>query len=131
MTRKPQDTSAEEPDGGNLHVRFRGGPGRGDRPGLLNKSWLIPLGCMGILTVAQAQEATPPAQAAPSVRQACQADVEKLCAGVRPGGGRIRECIAAHKDELSPACKDALQSARAHRAGAKGEGPAEQPAKPQ
>ncbi len=36
MTRNPQDTSAEEPDGGNLHVRFRGGPGRGDRPGLLN-----------------------------------------------------------------------------------------------
>jgi len=37
MTRKPQDTSAEEPDGGNLHVRFRGGPGRGNRPGLLNR----------------------------------------------------------------------------------------------
>ena len=36
MARKPQDTSAEEPDGGNLHVRFRGGPGRGNRPGLLN-----------------------------------------------------------------------------------------------
>jgi hypothetical protein len=36
MLRVPQDTSAEEPDGGNLHVRFRGGPGRGDRPGLLN-----------------------------------------------------------------------------------------------
>ena len=36
MTRDPQDTSAEEPDGGNLQVRFRGGPGRGDRPGLLN-----------------------------------------------------------------------------------------------
>jgi hypothetical protein len=38
MTRKPQDTSAEEPDGGNLHVRFRGGPGRGNRPGLLNRT---------------------------------------------------------------------------------------------
>ena len=36
MTRKPQDTSAEEPDGGNLHVRFQRGPGRGVRPGLLN-----------------------------------------------------------------------------------------------
>ncbi len=36
MTRDPQDTSAEEPDGGNLHVRFRGGPGRDNRPGLLN-----------------------------------------------------------------------------------------------
>src|SRR6202158_787992 len=38
MARKPQDTSAEEPDGGNLHCRFRGAPGRGNRPGLLNKA---------------------------------------------------------------------------------------------
>jgi len=38
MTRDPRDTSAEEPDGGNLQVRFRGGPGSGNRPGLLNKS---------------------------------------------------------------------------------------------
>ena len=37
MTRDPRDTSAEEPDGGNLHVRFRRGPGSGNRPGLLNK----------------------------------------------------------------------------------------------
>src|SRR5437879_4753651 len=36
MTRAPQDTSAEEPDGGNLQVRLRRGPGRGNRPGLLN-----------------------------------------------------------------------------------------------
>jgi hypothetical protein len=36
MSRDPPDSSAEEPDGGNLHVRFRGGPGRGNPPGLLN-----------------------------------------------------------------------------------------------
>lgn len=36
MTRGPRDTSAEEPDGGNLQVRFRRGPGSGDRLGLLN-----------------------------------------------------------------------------------------------
>jgi hypothetical protein len=35
MTRDPRDTSAEEPDGGNLQVRFRRGPGSGNRPGLL------------------------------------------------------------------------------------------------
>ena len=38
MTWVPQDTSAEEPDDGNLHVRFRGGPGQGDPPGLLNNT---------------------------------------------------------------------------------------------
>lgn len=36
MDKRPQDTSAEEPNGGNLHVRLRRGPGRGNRPGLLN-----------------------------------------------------------------------------------------------
>jgi acyl dehydratase len=36
MTNEPQDTSAEEPDGGNLQVRFRRGLGLGNRPGLLN-----------------------------------------------------------------------------------------------
>jgi hypothetical protein len=37
MSKRPQDRSAEEPDGGNPHIRFRGGLGRGNRPGLLNK----------------------------------------------------------------------------------------------
>ena len=37
MNKRPQDTSAEEPDGGNPHIRFRGGPGLGNRPGLLNR----------------------------------------------------------------------------------------------
>jgi hypothetical protein len=36
MSPRPQDTSAEEPEGGNPHIRFRGGPRQGDRPGLLN-----------------------------------------------------------------------------------------------
>jgi hypothetical protein len=36
MSKRPQDTSAEEPEGGNPHIRFRGGPRQGDRPGLLN-----------------------------------------------------------------------------------------------
>lgn len=36
MTKDPRDTPAEEPDGGNPHVRFRRGLGLSDRPGLLN-----------------------------------------------------------------------------------------------
>ena len=38
MTRNPRATSAEEPNGGNLHVRIRRGPGPGNRPGLLTKA---------------------------------------------------------------------------------------------
>jgi hypothetical protein len=51
MTKRPQDTSAEEPDGGNLHVRIRRGPGRGNQPGLLNKWQRARLSLLGILVI--------------------------------------------------------------------------------
>jgi hypothetical protein len=51
------------------------------------------------------------------VREACRADVERLCKGVEPGGGRIRECLRAHREELSDGCKAAIKEARAHHHG--------------
>jgi hypothetical protein len=47
-----------------------------------------------------------------ALRSACKDDVRKLCPDVKPGGGRIKECMAAHKDELSPTCHDALLQAK-------------------
>ncbi|BDG04734.1 cysteine rich repeat-containing protein [Anaeromyxobacter oryzae] len=41
---------------------------------------------------------------------ACRADVEKLCSGIKPGGGRIAACLAANKAKLSPECKADLAS---------------------
>ncbi len=38
-------------------------------------------------------------------RQACKADYSRLCAGVSPGGGRIRKCFNDNFDSLSEACK--------------------------
>lgn len=35
----------------------------------------------------------------------CQPDVDKLCAGVAPDGGRILACLGSHQAELSPVCK--------------------------
>ena len=35
----------------------------------------------------------------------CAADVQKFCASVQPGGGRIIECLKSHEADLSPACK--------------------------
>ncbi|HTO97162.1 MAG TPA: cysteine rich repeat-containing protein [Myxococcales bacterium] len=37
--------------------------------------------------------------------QACQADVEKLCPGTKPGPER-HACMQQHKDEVSPGCKE-------------------------
>lgn len=35
----------------------------------------------------------------------CMADAARLCANVEPGGGAQMQCLKAHRDELSPACK--------------------------
>lgn len=49
------------------------------------------------------------AQAEPGPgRGACLHDVKTLCAGVQPGGGRIRDCIREHRAQLSQECKMAI-----------------------
>jgi hypothetical protein len=42
----------------------------------------------------------------------CRADIEKFCADVKPGGGRVAECLRKHHTELSPACKARGQEVR-------------------
>ena len=64
-------------------------------------------------------EAPPPPQVQPPpmqssippmsvIAQACAGDVDRLCAGVPPGEGRIRMCMRAHITELSAPCFDTL-----------------------
>ncbi|HUL46834.1 MAG TPA: cysteine rich repeat-containing protein [Steroidobacteraceae bacterium] len=96
------------------------------------KIGLLPLACLGFLSMtAQAGDAPaapPPGQA---VRAACAADFKRFCSEVQPGGGRIRACIAQHRDELSDGCRDALQRSRAHRLPPRnpgGQGASDQPA---
>ena len=43
-------------------------------------------------------------------RAACQADFEKFCPGVEPGGGRIVECLAKQLDKLMPECKTVVEA---------------------
>jgi hypothetical protein len=59
-----------------------------------------------------AAQPAPPAAVPAEVRSACEADVAKLCAGIQPGGGRILQCLAQHKSEVSDACKQAVAKAR-------------------
>ena len=43
-----------------------------------------------------------------TLRNACGSDVKALCAGVQPGGGRIRACMKEHRAQLSVSCKLAI-----------------------
>jgi hypothetical protein len=36
----------------------------------------------------------------------CKADIEKFCKDVKPGQGRIVQCMRQHEGELSSACKN-------------------------
>jgi hypothetical protein len=60
----------------------------------------------------------------PEVQAACAADVQKLCAGIRPGGGRIIACLKQHQDQVSNQCKQAIVKAR------QGQNPPPPPAPP-
>lgn len=43
------------------------------------------------------------------VAKYCKADVERLCKGVAPGGGRLLKCLKANPDQLTVGCAKALQ----------------------
>ena len=45
-----------------------------------------------------------------AARVACSPDLQQLCAGVQPGGGRMLACLKDHRDQISPACKQAVKS---------------------
>jgi hypothetical protein len=40
--------------------------------------------------------------------QACKEDATKLCKDVKPGGGRILQCLKQHESELSATCKEKM-----------------------
>jgi hypothetical protein len=43
-------------------------------------------------------------------RGACGPDYQKYCAGTAPGGGRVVACLNTHRNQLSAACKTAIDS---------------------
>jgi hypothetical protein len=65
---------------------------------------------------------------------ACAGDAERLCHGMRPGGGRIIGCLRGNAASLTPGCRAALgisETAPASREGsARGGGTARRPAGP-
>jgi Golgi apparatus protein 1 len=37
----------------------------------------------------------------------CQEEIRKFCKDVKPGGGRVDQCLHAHEAEISPECREA------------------------
>ncbi|CAI4033342.1 hypothetical protein DNFV4_03778 [Nitrospira tepida] len=43
------------------------------------------------------------------IRQACGDDVKRFCEGVKPGEGRIVQCLEQHATDLSQDCSELMQ----------------------
>jgi hypothetical protein len=59
------------------------------------------------------QSASPDARSV--LETACRGDLERLCKGVQPGGGRIMACLREKQDQVGAPCKEAIAKARAAR----------------
>ena len=55
------------------------------------------------------------AQEMADIRTYCMSDMERLCKGIEPGGGRILKCLKAHKKEMTVGCAQALQKLKAQK----------------
>src|SRR5271168_2346385 len=67
--------------------------------------------------IAQTNSPAPGAGSGAQLRAACGADLQRFCATVQSGGGRLVECLSSHTSELSAACGNVI--AAAGRGGAK------------
>ncbi|HEX5787449.1 MAG TPA: hypothetical protein VFY03_04680 [Woeseiaceae bacterium] len=72
----------------------------------MNKKSLLLLLVLGLGGAAAAQDTL-----LEYVTEECQADLDKFCAEVTPGEGRLMYCAAAYQDQLSGQCKGALANA--------------------
>lgn len=63
-----------------------------------------------IVLAAAAQAQMPGGNARAQLQRACGSDVQKLCAGVQPGGGRLLGCLKGQSDKVSDACTAALST---------------------
>jgi hypothetical protein len=47
------------------------------------------------------------------IRYYCVSDIERLCKGIEPGGGRLIRCLKSHEKDISVGCVQALQKLKA------------------
>jgi len=46
------------------------------------------------------------------VKNACADDVAKYCKDVKPGGGRLAQCLKQNENQLSPACRSSIEESK-------------------
>ena len=51
--------------------------------------------------------------AASTLAKVCAADIKAQCADVKPGGGKLKDCVKAHFSDLSADCQVAIVRAAA------------------
>ena len=52
------------------------------------------------------------AQDVPSPGKACKSDREKFCPGLKPGDGKLVQCMKEHAADLSPECTSAIEAGK-------------------
>jgi len=72
-----------------------------------------PEGRLCIAVLCAALIVTPSAQAASGVAKACAADIKAQCADIKPGGGKLKDCVKTHYSDLSADCQVAIVRAAA------------------
>jgi len=65
--------------------------------------------------VAQTNSSAPGAGSGGKLRAACGEDLQRFCAGVPPGGGRLVQCLTSHNGELSAACGNTIAATKSRR----------------
>jgi hypothetical protein len=71
-----------------------------------------------LVTLVAAGVATAQPQGGGQAREACQADIQKLCPDAKPGpGGTMRQCIRDHFNALSAPCQSAIRARMQQRQG--------------
>jgi hypothetical protein len=62
---------------------------------------------------AQSRPAQKMRSEAMALMQICRGDYDRLCNGVKPGGGRVIACLQSHASQLGAACAQAMPRAEA------------------
>ena len=75
----------------------------------------LALALLPVAAFAQDPAPSPATNPRQQVMNACAIDLQTLCPGTAPGGGRIAQCLRTNFAKLSAPCHDAIMAMRAAR----------------